>query len=68
MAVSVIDLYKNLLPKTNCKDCGHATCFAFATSVVVEKEDLTKQKNVIGYIQKPFDIDDLIRKVKEALS
>ena len=30
------------MPKTNCKDCAYVTCFAFATSVVVEKEDLAK--------------------------
>ncbi|HLC47311.1 MAG TPA: response regulator [Candidatus Nanoarchaeia archaeon] len=30
----------------------------------IEKEELGKQKNVKDYIQKPFDLDDLIRRVK----
>jgi len=32
-----------------------------------EKKDLFKQDNVIGYIQKPFDTDDLIKKVRDAV-
>jgi CheY-like chemotaxis protein len=30
-----------------------------------EKQALSKQKNVVGYIQKPFDNQDLIKKVRE---
>ncbi len=37
MALSVVDLYKNYLPKTNCGDCGYPTCLAFASIVVSEK-------------------------------
>ena len=37
MALSVVDLYQNVLPKTNCKDCGFPTCLAFASMVVSEK-------------------------------
>jgi len=37
MALSIVDIYKNLLPKTNCKECGHPTCMAFASMVVSEK-------------------------------
>ena len=37
MALSVVDLYKNVLPKTNCGDCGYPTCLAFASIVVSEK-------------------------------
>ena len=29
MALSGLDIYK-LLPKTNCRECGFATCLAFA--------------------------------------
>jgi len=36
MALSVVDIYRNL-PQTNCKDCGYATCLAFASMVVSEK-------------------------------
>ena len=42
MPLSAIDIYKNLLPKTNCAECGHQSCLAFATVVVVEKYPLDK--------------------------
>lgn len=42
MAVTVMDIYANLLPKTNCGECGYPTCFAFASMVIVEKYDLDK--------------------------
>lgn len=37
MALSVVDLYRDVLPKTNCGDCGFPTCMAFASMVVSEK-------------------------------
>ena len=37
MALSVVDLYSKILPKTNCKDCGYLTCIAFAGMVVSER-------------------------------
>lgn len=37
MALSVVDLYRDILPKTNCKECGFPTCLAFASMVVSEK-------------------------------
>jgi hypothetical protein len=40
MALSVVDLYRDVLPKTNCGDCGALTCLAFASKVVSEKHDL----------------------------
>lgn len=30
-----------------------------------EKEDLLKSKNVVGFLEKPFDIDTLLKKVKK---
>lgn len=41
MALSVVDLYKNVLPRTNCRDCGFPTCLAFASMVVSEKHPLS---------------------------
>ena len=46
MPLSVVDLYKNILPKTNCKDCGYPTCLAFASMVVSEKLPLNKCPHV----------------------
>jgi len=30
-----------------------------------EKEDLMASKNVVDFIQKPFDIDELVKRVKK---
>ncbi len=30
-----------------------------------EKEDLMKSKNIVDYIQKPFDVDGLLQKIKK---
>ena len=40
MALSVVDLYRDVLPKTNCRQCGFPTCLAFAARVVSEKHPL----------------------------
>ncbi len=40
MALSVVDLYRDVLPKTNCGDCGFPTCLAFAGMVVSDKHPL----------------------------
>ena len=42
MALSVVDLYKKVLPRTNCGDCGYATCMAFASMVVSERLPLDR--------------------------
>ncbi|MCX5893215.1 MAG: Fe-S cluster protein, partial [Deltaproteobacteria bacterium] len=41
MAITVMEVLKRL-PRTNCGDCGQATCLAFATRVIKEGEDLGK--------------------------
>jgi len=40
MALSVVDLYRDVLPQTNCGECGFPTCLAFAGMVVSEKYSL----------------------------
>ena len=40
MPLSVVDLYRDVLPKTNCGDCGFPTCLAFAGMVVSEMHPL----------------------------
>lgn len=40
MALSVVDLYRDVLARTNCRDCGFPTCLAFAGKVVSEKYPL----------------------------
>ncbi len=37
MALSVVDLYSKVLPRTNCGECGYPTCLAFASMVVSQK-------------------------------
>src|SRR6056297_4365433 len=37
MALSPIDIYRDILPQTNCGDCGYSTCLAFASMVVSEQ-------------------------------
>ncbi|MBW1952448.1 MAG: DUF3786 domain-containing protein [Deltaproteobacteria bacterium] len=41
MALSVLDVFK-VLPQSNCGECGHKSCLAFATAVIKEGEDLEK--------------------------
>ena len=41
MALSVVTLYRDVLPKTNCGDCGFPTCLAFAGMVVSDKHPLS---------------------------
>jgi acetyl-CoA decarbonylase/synthase complex subunit gamma len=45
MALTGLDIYK-LLPKTNCKDCGFATCLAFAMALAQKKVCLDKCPHV----------------------
>lgn len=45
MALSGLDIYK-LLPRTNCKECGYATCLAFAMALAQKKASLDKCPHV----------------------
>ena len=40
MALTGIQIFK-LLPKTNCRECGHPTCLAFAMALATGKADLS---------------------------
>ena len=42
MPLSALDLYRDILPKTNCGECGFPTCLAFASMVVAEQLPLNK--------------------------
>ncbi len=45
MALTGLDIYK-LLPKTNCKECGFATCLAFAMALAQKRTSLDKCPHV----------------------
>ncbi len=59
MALSVVDLYKKVLPRTNCGDCGHPTCLAFASRAVADKLPLKTcpyiEKDVLAWAQEEMD-------------
>ncbi len=59
MALSVVDLYRDILPKTNCSDCGFSTCLAFAGMVISEKHPINNcphlDHSVIDHVQKELD-------------
>ena len=57
MALSVVDLYKKILPRTNCKDCGYPTCIAFAGMVVSEKHPLKNCLHIDPGILKPAELE-----------
>ena len=59
MALSVVDLYRDILPKTNCSDCGFSTCLAFAGMVVSEKYPINNcphlDPSIVDQAQKELD-------------
>jgi hypothetical protein len=59
MAYSILDFYREVLPKTNCRDCGLATCLAFAGMVISEKLDLKKcphlAPDLVDRVQRELD-------------
>jgi len=54
MALSGLDIYK-LLPKTNCKDCGFATCLAFAMALAQKKVSLDKCPHVTAQARQALE-------------
>jgi len=59
MPLSVVDLYRDILPKTNCKDCGFPACLAFAGMVVSEKHPIENCPHLSG---------DVVEKCKAELA
>lgn len=59
MPLSVVDLYRDILPKTNCGDCGFPACLAFASIVVSEKLPLGNcphiESGIVEKCQKELD-------------
>ena len=53
---------KDIIPKM--KNAKIAYLSVVRTSEA-EKEDLMKSKNIVDFIQKPFDINELVKKVKK---
>lgn len=54
MALSGLDIYK-LLPKTNCKECGFATCLAFAMALAQKKTSLDKCPHVTAQAKQALE-------------
>ena len=54
MALSGLDIYK-LLPKTNCKACGFATCLAFAMALAQKKVSLDKCPKVTAQAREALE-------------
>lgn len=61
MPITVMEVLKRL-PRTNCGECGQATCLAFATRVIKEREDLGK----CPHLAAGDEFSQLIRSQQEA--
>ena len=57
MALSVVDVYQKVLPKTNCRECGFATCLTFASMVVAEKLPLRKCPHIDAHALAGFQAE-----------
>lgn len=54
MALTGLDIYK-LLPKTNCKACGFATCLAFAMALAQKKVSLDKCPHITAQAREALE-------------
>lgn len=57
MALSVVDLYSKILPKTNCKECGFPTCLAFAGMVVSQMHPLKNCPHIPPEVLKDAQVE-----------
>ncbi|MFA5410638.1 MAG: acetyl-CoA decarbonylase/synthase complex subunit gamma [Candidatus Omnitrophota bacterium] len=58
MALSGLDIYK-LLPKTNCKECGFATCLAFAMALAKKAVSIDKCPYLSAEAKKQLEASSL---------
>ena len=58
MALSGLDIYK-LLPKTNCKECGFATCLAFAMQLAKKAAGVDKCPYVSAQVKAALEAASL---------
>jgi acetyl-CoA decarbonylase/synthase complex subunit gamma len=54
MAMTGLDIYK-LLPKTNCRDCGFATCLAFAMALAQKRSTIDRCPHVPAQAKDTLD-------------
>lgn len=53
---------REIVPKIK---CSKVVYISVVRTSEAEKEDLMESKNIVGFIQKPFEIEDLLKKVKK---
>jgi acetyl-CoA decarbonylase/synthase complex subunit gamma len=58
MALSGLDIYK-LLPKTNCRDCGFATCLAFAMQLAKKAASIDKCPHLTVQVKEKLEAQAL---------
>ncbi len=68
MALNPMDIYK-LLPKTNCKKCGEATCMSFAFKLLNRERKLEDCKPL--YEDKKYErqrkkLEEMLKPLEEA--
>jgi CheY-like chemotaxis protein len=51
---------KEIIPQLNTK----VAFFSVVTTTEAEKEELMKQKNVVSFLHKPFDIETLVKEIE----
>jgi len=55
MGLTGLEIFKQL-PKTNCKDCGQATCLAFAMALATGKTSLDKCPHITDAARETLDL------------
>jgi len=66
--LSPMNLYQ-LLPKTNCKECGEQTCMAFAFKLVSRERELVECRPLMEdskYAQQKKELEELLKPLEDA--